>query len=844
VGENGVGASGFGSLLRARRAKARLTQEELAERSGLSVRAISDLERGVTARPHRSSVALLADALGLEPGDSEAIADAMLPRAADPGPAPAVPRHLPPTVADFVGRAAELDALTDMLDQAGYPAGAVIVSVISGTAGVGKTALAVRCSHQIAERFPDGQLYVDLRGYGPGQPMSAADALAGFLSALGVVGQDIPARLEERAARYRSLLAGRQMLVLLDNAHDVEQVRPMLPATAACPVVVTSRDSLVGLVARDGARRLDLDLLPLAGAVSLLRALIGSRADLDPEATTALAAQCSRLPLALRVAAELAAARPAVPLADLVDELADRQRRLDILNAGGDPSTAVRAVFSWSYRHLHADAARTFRLLSLHPGADFDSHAAAALIGTTVERARNLLAELTRAHLIDPARSGHWGIHDLLRAYACELAPGKDGGEEGQTALTRLFDYYLHTVVAAVGALFPAEHHLQPSIARQQTPGPPVTEPAAARSWLEAELTNLVATVVHAAVHGWPGHAARLAAALFRYLDTSGHYSEAIIIHGHARQAAHDVGDTAAEASALTSLGVIDLWQGRYQEATDRLRHALTLARQADDLPGQARALHLLGNVGFQQGRYRQAVGHFQHSLALYRKCGDRIEIARALGNLGVIDQRQGRFEQAASRLRQALSLCRGTSDPFCEAHVLGNLGVVDIYLDRYQQATDHLQQALRLFREAGNRTGEAHALVGIGDAYRRQGRFQQAIRHQRQALALFSEFGDRSGEAEAHNGLGEAFLATGRPGYAREQHTTALRLARQIGDQDQQARAHNGLAYVYQAARDHDCARRQWEQALALFTVLGAPEADEVRAQLGQTGGVSQDEP
>ena len=263
-------------------------------------------------------------------------------------------------VPHFAGRDSELAALTGLLDRAGEQApGAVVISAIGGTAGVGKTALAVHWAHQVAARFPDGQLYVNLRGYDPDQPMPAADALAGFLRALGVPGQDIPAEASERAARYRSLLAGRRMLVVLDNARQAEQVRPLLPGSPGCVTVVTSRDSLAGLVARDGAIRLDLDLLPPLGGGRPAAALIGARVDADPAAADALAARCARLPLALRVAAELAAARPAASLAELAGELADQQRRLDLLDAGGDPRTGVRAVFSWSYRHLDADAART-----------------------------------------------------------------------------------------------------------------------------------------------------------------------------------------------------------------------------------------------------------------------------------------------------------------------------------------------------------------------------------------------------------------------------------------------------------------------------------------------------
>ena len=374
--------------------------------------------------------------------------------------------------------------------------------VLAGTAGVGKTALAVHWGHRVRDAFPGGQLYCDLRGYDPREPVTAADALAGFLRTLGVADQDIPADAGERAACYRSLLDGRRALVVLDNAASVEQVRPLLPGTQSCVVLVTSRDSLAGLVARHGARRLDLNLLPAGDAVSLLRELIGERVDADKAAGSTLAGQCARLPLALRVAAELAAVRPDMDLAHLVSELADEQRRLDLLDAGGDPRTAVRAVFSWSYRRLPADAARAFRLIGLHPGPDLDTLAAAALTGASPRQAADLLARLARSHLIYPAGSGRYAMHELLRAYAASITTAEADG-----ALTRLLDYYLAAAAAAVDTLFPAERKYRPRVTRPATPLPHVADVAAARAWLDAERAVLVRVAGHAASGAWPKHA-------------------------------------------------------------------------------------------------------------------------------------------------------------------------------------------------------------------------------------------------------------------------------------------------------------------------------------------------
>ncbi len=797
---------------------------------------------------YRDARQVLVGELGIEPGPElkqlhQQILDAD-PALADTAPAASAvgeaaparraPRQLPAAVAGFTGRAAELEALTKILRSAEVGTrGTVVISAIGGTAGVGKTALAVHWAHQAAEVFPDGQLYVNLRGYDPGRPMSATDALAGFLRSLGVPGQDIPAEEAERAARYRSLLADQQMLIVLDNASSAEQVRPLLPGTPACTVLVTSRDALAGLVARDGAHRLDLDLLPLQDAISLLRELTGARADTSTGAIAALAQLCCRLPLALRVAAELIAARPSVPLGELVGELTDQQRRLDRLDAGGDSRTAIRAVFSWSYRYLDADAARAFRLAGLHPGSDFDPYAVAALTGSELQQARRMLDKLARAHLIQPGGPGRHGMHDLLRAYARELADARDTELERRAALTGLFDHYLHTAATAMDTLYPAERHRRPSIHPPTTASPPVTDPAEARLWLDAELANLVTAAGHATDSGWPGHAIRLALTLFRYLDAGGLYPEAVTIHTCACRAASDTGDRAGEADAHNGLGAVDLRQGRYQQAADHFQQSLALFRQTGDRIGQARALGNLGNARFQQGCYDQATSLHEQALGLYRAAGDRIGETITLGNLGGVEQQQGRYEKAAHHHEQSLALARATGNSNSESYALLNLGIVSSLRGRYPNAISQLHQALILFRETGQRRGEAAALTRIGDVHLRQGRSEQASHHHQQCLALCREIGDRSGEAEALNGLGEVLLLTSQPDDARTRHATALDLASQIGDRYQQARAHNGLGHAHHATGDLDQAWRHWQEALALYVELGVPEADQVRAQL-----------
>ena len=751
-----------------------------------------------------------------------------------------VPAQLPADVNVFTGRAQELADLDRLLARTVKQSGAAggkstetVMCAITGTAGVGKTALALRWAHRVRGKFPDGQLYVNLRGYGPDQPVSAGDALAGFLRALGLPGPDIPLEVEERAAAYRSLLNVRRMLVVLDNAATVEQVRPLLPGTASCLVVVTSRDSLVGLVARHGARRLDLSLLPSEDAVALLQALIGGRIDAEPGAAVTLAGQCARLPLALRVAAELAAARPATSLAELVSDLGDEQRRLKLLDAGGDPRTAVRAVFSWSYQHLPADAARAFRRLGLHPGLDLDPYATAALTDISHDQAHDLLDLLACAHLVQPASLSRYGMHDLLRAYAADLAKTQDGEYECRAALTNLFDYYLSTATAAMDTLHRVRGDRRPPVRLVNLPPPSVADPATARAWLDDERSNLVAICAYTAAYGWPGHTIRLAATLSRYLDRAGFFPDALVIHSHARHAACHISDRAGEAHALTSLGMVHARQGRYEQAIEHLEQAIALFREIDDRDGEARALDNLGLVHWRQSRYEQAIEHFQQAIALFREIDDRDGEARALSNLGLVHWRQGRYEQAAEHHRQALTLFRETGHHNGKANALGNLGAVYGRQGHYEQAAEHLQQAITIHREVGDRIGEAYALDQLGVVYGRQGCYEEAAAHQRRALTLFRETCHRDGEPEALNSLGETLQATGQAEAARAQHAAALTLATEAGDRYEQARAHTGLADAHHATGDSDQARHRWCHALTLYTDLGVPDANDVHSRL-----------
>ena len=778
-----------------------ITEHPLAEPLvAAMMRALSATGRAAEALElFAATRARLADELGADPGhELRAVHESVLrgEQAEPPVPVPRprqVPAQLPADVFAFTGRERELAALDELLAETEGASTAVVVSAVSGTAGVGKTSLALRWAHRVRDRFPDGQLYLDLRGYDSEQPMPVADALARFLTALGLAGSDIPLDEDDRAARYRTELSGRRMLILLDNAATTDQVRPLLPGSPGCLVAVTSRDSLAGLVVRHGARRLDLDLLPLADAVRLLAVLIGTRVDAEPAAATTLAEECARLPLALRIAAELAAARPATPLSELVDELADEQRRLDLLDAGLDPRTAVRAVFSWSYQHLSPEAACTFRLLGLHPGQDFDAYAAAALGDHDLPEARRMLDVLARAHLVEAHAGGRYVMHDLLRAYAHQLATKFHSASE---PLTRLLDFYLSTAGAAMDALHPAEHHRRPPTLPARTPAPAFATADAAKAWLDAERANLLAACVHADGHGWPAHTVGLANTLFRYLDSAGLNADAFTIHNLARHAAARTGDGAGEARALLNLGL----------------------------------------VYWHQGLLPQADAHLSQALTRYREIGDEVGLANAHSNLGVIEWRRGNLASSGEHLRQALVTYRRLEHPMGQAEALGNLGLVYQRLDHLELALDHHRQALALFQQVGYRMGEAYALNNLGTTHLQLGQPAAAVEQLRHALVHFQRMGERAGEAEALNGLGQALRTGGAFDEAADRHLAALTVAIEIGDRYEQARAHAGLAEVHERCGDLGKARERWEAALEIFISLEVPEADLIRTRLAKT--------
>ncbi|MDX3078594.1 AfsR/SARP family transcriptional regulator [Streptomyces sp. MI02-7b] len=743
---------------------------------------------------------LLADSLGIDPGQElQRLHEALLrgeleqPSVPPARPRRLVPAQLPAGVRTFTGREAELAELDRRVFDAESAPKAVVISAIGGTAGVGKTALALHWAHRVAHRFPDGQLYVDLRGYDPDLPMTAADALAQFLLALDVAQADIPIDVDARAARYRTEVVGRRMLIVIDNAASAEQIRPLLPGAPSCAVVVTSRDRLAGLVVKDGARRLDLDLLPAADAYTLLRTLIGSRVGDDPVAAGTLATQCARLPLALRVAAELAVTRPDSTLAELVTELADQQHRLSLLQVGDDPYTTVGAVFGWSLRHLSEDVADIFRLLGLHPGPVTDAYTVAALADVDPERSRKALNQLAQVHLVHRIDADRYGMHDLLRAYATSLIGANELSAHRRAAQQRLFGYYLAATTAAMNRLYPADSDGRLAVPETGAAVPALDDSGAARRWLDAERCNLVAISGQTGAAGWAEHTMRLSVILYRYL-AGGFPTDAAVLHGHAREAARRLGDLAGEAQALLGLGGADIQLSQYASAAARFERSFQLFRQVHDSIGEARALANLGAAQARLGDLIHSVRHHAQALEAFRRLGDRTGEARALISLSVAERQNGDYDLCAHHIRQALELHRQADNQSGIAFALTNLGTVETQLGELGLAAEHLRHGLDLFRKIGNQQGMAYALDRLGIVHTQSGDSDLAVQHHERALELFRQSGDRHGQALALNGLGEAALQSGNAPDALTHHKAALAVATSVGDMDQQARAHAGV--------------------------------------------------
>jgi transcriptional regulator with XRE-family HTH domain/tetratricopeptide (TPR) repeat protein len=766
----------FGPLLRRLRLDADLTLEQLAARSGVSDRAISDMERGVSHGPQARTVAAITEALRLGPESRAALAAAAragrqrrrpggrsdgdtadhprdgradLTAPTGNGSAPVtlppvpVPAQLPADLAVFSGRRDEVAELVDRLTPAAV-ARAPLVGVITGMAGIGKTTMAVHCAHRVAVRCPDGQLYANLRGFDQAGAARVEDVLRGFLDALGVPSRQVPDGLEAQAALYRSRVAGRRLLVLLDNARDSEQVRPLLPGSAGNLVIVTSRSQLSGLVATHGAHPVPLDLPTHDEAREVLARRLGTaRVAGENAAVDEIVQRCARLPLALAIVAARAATNRRFPLAAIADEL----RTEGGLTAFKGPEAAVdaRAVFSWSYAALSPAAARLFRLVALHPSLPADVRVVASLAGAPVEEVRPLLAELTDAHLVTETTPGRYVFHDLLRAYAAELCLTGGSAADRHAARRRMVEHYLRSAYAADRLISPTR---SPISLPEPVPGVVArrfADEAAAVAWFTVQRPALLAAVEAAYADGFDDPAWQLAWCLEQYLERWGHWADWAVVGRVAMRAARRLDDPYALAQAHRGLGLLTLLNGAGEDPVPHLVEALALFERVGDVDGQALARRALSLAHEQQGK---------PELALH-----------------------------------------------------------------------HAEVVLDLYRSTGNRGGEGLALNMIALFRTRLGGHDAAVPVVERAITLLAEVGHRRGEAAAWDTLGSVRQALAQPGPAVEAYRRAAQLRAQVGDRYQQAQTLVRLGRVHAGTGERDAARSSWHAALALLTEMRHPD-------------------
>ena len=689
----------------------------------------------------------LVEELGVEPGPGlRELHQQVL--AGDPLPAPQqavvflgapVPRQLPPDVSHFTGRAAELDRVDGILGNRA----AVVIAAINGAPGAGKTALAVHWAHRVAARFPGGQLYASLRAHGPLGPADPLEVLARFLRALGIPPGHVPGDLDEASALYRSLLDGKRLLVVLDDAAASEQVRPLLPGTPGCTVIVTSRGSLPGLGAREGTTQLILAPLRPVEAVVLLRRILGpERAKAEPAALATIAAACAFLPLPLRIAAERAVARPHLKLASLAARLATARERLDLLAAEDDPATSMRAVFSWSYQALSPGAARMFRLLGLHPGPDVSVQAAAALAGESLADTTRLLDRLAHVHLLDEAAAGRYRFHDLLRDYAAERAEADEDPAYRHDAIRRVLTWYLHTADAANRLL---------GVSRRRVPldpAPDIQPPGfadydQALAWCDAEQANLTAAGQVAAEAGLDDIAWKIPAAMTDFFRLRRPWNNWMSCTITGLAAARRVGDTLGQAWSLNELGAACHGLLRFADAATYYEQALQLVRQSSDHQDEGAVLNNLATAYWELSRTGDALDCFQQSLDFARDTGNRHGECVALDNLGEAYRRTGQAAQAISRHQQALQIAVEIGDRQGKGQALYNLGEAYQALRQPVRARDSYLRAIDAYRLADDRQGAAETHLRLGELLLEGGSGAQARDQWHQALVIFEELGD-----------------------------------------------------------------------------------------------------
>jgi tetratricopeptide (TPR) repeat protein/transcriptional regulator with XRE-family HTH domain len=817
----------FAGLLKRLRIEGGLTQEDLAERSGVSVRSISDLERGINRSARRDTARLLADGLNLTEVESATFEAAALRHA--PG-ASALPgaqgmrrgaiavatRTLPRDVASFAGREDELAQLMNAVQSALGAGGVVSICAIGGMAGVGKTTFAVHAAHRLASRFPDGQIFLTLNAHTAGRrPVDPAEALANLLLTVGVAAEQIPAGLEARMGLWRSHLVGKRLLLILDDAAGHEQVQPLLPGTAGSLVLITSRRHLTAL---DDAAAISLDPLPPEEAAVLLIRLSG-RPDMRPEDRTVhqITSLCGYLPLALGMLARQLYHHPAWTAEGLAAELAAARDRLQLMRT---ENLSVMAAFDLSYEDLASRQQRLFRRLGLHPGPGVEVGAAAALDGISVADARRGLDELYDHYLITETVRGRYRMHDLIREHARSLAAADDP-EECTAAVGRLLDYYVHAATAA------GRHFKRTGYDDSPAWNPELATRDQAAKWLGAERGNLQAAVDYGAVRDWPAGVA-IPVAIADFLQSYGHWSQALTLHRTGAATARRTGDQHGQAVCLTNLGTTQRLTGDYRTAAATLAEAAELHRGLGDRHGQASALLSLGVVQRLSVDYPTADRTLSQALELYENCHDQVGRADTLNELGVVRRLTRDYHAAAACHEQALELNQHLGHRLGQADSLRYLGRVLEETADYATVSATYAEALEVYRDLDELLGQAHTLNFLGIAQQVTD-YPAAEATLAEALALYEKLGHRLGQAEVHNNLGEVLSVSAD---ARSHHMQALEIAREIDALLEEARALEAIGQIDIDDGHREEGARELQRALEIYQRIGSP----LRARVQRT--------
>jgi DNA-binding SARP family transcriptional activator/Tfp pilus assembly protein PilF len=774
---------------------------------------------------------------------------------------PPPPDTVPPQPAQFVGREEELQEL------ARPPGDTPRISVIEGMAGVGKTALAVQAAHAISAAYPDGVYYLNLHAHDPESPsIDATEALHRLLRMFTAPTTQIPDGTGQRAALLRAQMARKRAIVILDDAAQPDQVRPLLPLTGQSLVLITTRRALPGLA---GASVLGLDVLPSGDALTLFRQVAGR--ELDEDEAAAAVELCGRLPLAIQLTAGRLAQRYPPRIADLVEELSQSPARLD---GTGVVSPEVMSAFDLSYRSLDPAHQRLFRALGTNPCPDVSLHAAAALGGGTLAETEAALGGLLDHHLLTRAPAGRFRFHDLIREYAAARAATEDPRSDQRQAVGRLLDFYLHTADRADRVLSPLRRRRPVPVTYPPSASPAVATQDDAASWLASEWRNILQAAQYAARHEWKDKCADLVQELAGFLEIMAYWDEAITAHTLALQAARDLDDPARIARAALELSAVSQQTGRIEEAGLPLaEEALALYRSLADQRGEAEALDQISIAHTRAGRSREALAYAEEAGILYRNAADPDGLANTLSHSGLAAYHLGRYPEAMDQLREALSLYGDVGDRRGQAKTLNNLGRMQLQLGFHRDALDCYEKSLAMFRAIGGTQNEAILYHNIGSVYQYKGSYDEGLAAFRRALAMYRRIGDLHDEADVLNDIGATYYSAerfdealiyhqkarliaeeignlphhavalrglarvhhgcGRFSEAADHYQAALRLAKDIGDPYEEAKILDGLAETTLSARRPDDARILLRQALDIFRRLGVPEAEMTQVRI-----------